>query len=113
MSNLVAGIIGGCAGLWLGILMISIVSVTRQAERENRAYRDGYRAGYDVGYEYGDKVGYESGYKVGIKWIKALKNNREPIDHNSLRVDVAPGPDSIRPNSQGILDSCGEGENEQ
>jgi hypothetical protein len=97
MSYVLTAIVSMVIGSALGILMISIASVTRQAERENRAYRDGYRAGYDVGYEYGDKVGYESGYKVGIKWIKALKNNREPIDPNPLRVDVAPGPDSIRP----------------
>jgi hypothetical protein len=70
MSNLVAGIIGGCAGLWLGILMISIVSVTRRTERENSIYREGFA----------------EGHRIGLRKGKALQ-----------RVDVAPGPDSIRP----------------
>ena len=60
-----------------------------------------YQEGYEIGYEYG--------YKVGVKWISTLRNNKvvlnqvEPVGdkitvgRNSSRVDVAPGPDSVRP----------------
>lgn len=74
-----------------------------EQERVEAKVRDAYEKGNDEGY--GD--GYDVGYRAGIKWRTALKNNRQSpvelvgdkitIDSNSLRVDVAPGPDSIRP----------------
>jgi hypothetical protein len=70
MSNWLAGIIGVLIGSALGILMISIVSVTRQVEQENSIYREGFA----------------EGHRIGLRKGKALQ-----------RVDVAPGPDSIRP----------------
>ena len=85
MSNLVAGIIGGCAGLWLGILMISIVSVTRQTERENDIYREGFAEGHRIGLRKGKVL------KIDAALYEELKARA------SERVDVAPGPDSIRP----------------
>ena len=81
MSNLVAGIIGGCTGLWLGILMISIVSVTRQTERENDIYREGFA----------------EGHRIGLRKGKVLKIDAALYEELKGRVDVAPGPDSIRP----------------
>ena len=62
--------------------MISIVSVTRKVEQENVIYKEGYTAGYKMGYTAGDR----DGYRAGIKRMSAFG-----------RVDVAPGPDSIRP----------------
>ena len=85
MSNLVAGIIGGCAGLWLGILMISIVSVTRRAEQENSTYRDGFAEGHRIGLRKGKVL------KIDAALYEELKARA------TGRVDVAPGPDSIRP----------------
>lgn len=70
MSNWLAGIIGVVIGSVLGILMISIVSVTRQVEQENSIYREGFA----------------EGHRIGLRKGKALQ-----------RVDIAPGPDSIRP----------------
>ena len=82
MSSWLAGIVGMCVGSALGILMISIVSVTRKVEQENVIYKEGYTAGYKMGYTAGDRDGYRS----GIKRMSAFG-----------RVDVSPGPDSIRP----------------
>lgn len=49
MSNWLAGIIGVVIGSALGILMISIVSVTRQVEQENSIYREGFAEGHRIG----------------------------------------------------------------
>ena len=77
MSNWLAGIIGVVIGSALGILMISIVSVTRQTERENDIYREGFA----------------EGHRIGLRKGKALQ-----------RVDTAPGFDSIRPSAAGVAD---------
>lgn len=84
MSNWLAGIIGVCVGSALGILMISIVSVTRQTERENDIYREGFA----------------DGHRMGLRKGKVLKIDAALYDELKARatgrVDVAPGPDSIR-----------------
>lgn len=69
MSNWLAGFIGAVIGSALSLLMISIVSVTRRVEQENSIYREGFA----------------EGHRIGLRKGKALQ-----------RVDVAPGPDSIR-----------------
>ena len=81
MSSWLAGIIGVLIGSMLGILMISIVSVTRQTERENDIYREGFADGHRMGLRKGKVL------KIDAALYKELKG----------RVDVAPGPDSIRP----------------
>ncbi len=85
MSNFAAGIIGVLIGSMLGILMISIVSVTRQTERENDIYREGFA----------------EGHRIGLRKGKVLKIDAALYDELKARatgrVDVAPGPDSIRP----------------
>ena len=75
MSSWLAGIIGMCVGSALGILAISIVSVTRRVEHENGIYREGFA----------------EGHRIGLRKGEELK-----IDAASERVDTAPGPDSIR-----------------
>ena len=100
MSNWLAGIIGGIIGAVLGGIVISCFALKAIRVAEKKAATQ-YRDGYEVGYEYG--------YKVGVKWISTLRDNKvvlnqvEPVGdkitvgRNSSRVDVAPGPDSIRP----------------
>ena len=81
MSNFAAGIIGVLIGSMLGILMISIVSVTRKVERENDIYREGFA----------------EGHRIGLRKGKVLKIDAALYEELKGRVDVAPGPDSIRP----------------
>ena len=85
MSNWVAGIVGVCVGSALGILMISIVSVTRQTERENDIFREGFAEGHRIGLRKGKVL------KIDTVLYEELKARA------TERVDVAPGPDSIRP----------------
>lgn len=99
MSNWLAGFIGAVIGSALSLLMISIVSVTRQVEQENSIYREGFAEGHRIGLRKGKVI------KIDEALYEELKARV------TERVDVGPGPDSIRANSQGILDSCGEGEN--
>jgi hypothetical protein len=49
MSSWLAGIVGMCVGSALGILIISLVSVTSQTERENDIYREGFAEGHRIG----------------------------------------------------------------
>ncbi len=72
MSNWLAGIIGMIIGSVIGILMISIVSINRRVEEESSIYREGFA----------------EGHRIGLQELKARATGR---------VDVAPGPDSIRP----------------
>ena len=85
MSSWLAGIVGVCVGSALGILMISIVSVTRQTEHENDIYREGFA----------------EGHRIGLRKGKVLKIDAALYDELKARatgrVDVSPGPDSIRP----------------
>ena len=84
MSSWLAGIIGMCVGSALGILMISIVSVTRQTERENDIYREGFAEGHRIGLRKGKVL------KIDAALYEELKARA------SERVDAAPGFDSIR-----------------
>ena len=85
MSYVLTAIVGMCVGSALGILMISIVSVTRQTERENDIFREGFA----------------EGHRIGLRKGKVLKIDAALHDELKARaterVDVAPGPDSIRP----------------
>ena len=81
MSSWLVGIVGVCVGSALGILMISIVSVTRKTERENDIYREGFA----------------DGHRMGLRKGKVLKIDAALYEELKGRVDVAPGPDSIRP----------------
>lgn len=65
MSYVLTAIVSMSIGVALGILMISLVSVTGQVERENSIYREGFAEGHRIG----------------------LQNGKEP-----QRVDVAPEP---------------------
>ena len=85
MSSWLAGIIGVCVGSALGILMISIASVTRQTERENDIYREGFAEGHRIGLRKGKVLKIDAALYEELKVIA------------SGRVDAAPGPDSIRP----------------
>ena len=85
MSNWLVGIIGGVIGSALGILMISIVSVTRQVEQENSIYREGFAEGHRIGLRNG------KARKIDAALYEELKARA------TERVDVAPGVDSIRP----------------
>ena len=94
MSSWLAGIVGMCVGSALGILMISIVSVTRQTERENDIYREGFAEGHRIGLRKG---------KV-LKIDAALYEELKVRVTESERVDVSPGVDSVR------LGKCTENE---
>ena len=84
----------------LGAIVTSCFALKAIRAAEKKASTQ-YQEGYEIGYEYG--------YKVGVKWINTLRNNKVKqspievvgekitIDPKSYRVDVAPGPDSIRP----------------
>ena len=75
MSKWLAGIVGMCVGSALGILMISIVSVTRQTERERDIYREGFA----------------DGHRMGLRKGKVLKIDAALYEELKGRVDVAPG----------------------
>ena len=85
MSSWLAGIVGMCVGSALGILMISIVSVSRKVEHENDIYREGFAEGHRIGLRKGKVL------KIDAALYEELKARA------TERVDVAPGPDSIRP----------------
>ena len=85
MSSWLAGIVGVLIGSMPGILMISVVSVTRQTERENNIYREGFADGHRIGLRKGKVL------KIDAALYEELKARA------SGRVDVAPGFDSIRP----------------
>ena len=74
MSSWLAGIIGMCVGSALGILMISIVSVTRQKERENDIFREGFA----------------EGHRIGLRKGKVLKIDAALYEELKGRVDVSP-----------------------
>ena len=80
MSSWLAGIIGIVIGSALCILMISIVSITRQTERENDIYREGFA----------------EGHRIGLRKGKVLKIDAVLYEKLKGRADVAPGFDSIR-----------------
>ena len=84
MSSWLAGIVGMCVGSALGILMISIVSVTRQTERENDIYREGFAKGHRIGLRKGKVL------KIDAALYEELKARA------SERVDIPPGNDSVR-----------------
>ena len=66
----------------LGAGLALLVRNSGNISAEERAFKDGMEHGYSEGYKAGDR----DGYRAGIKRMTAMK-----------RVDVAPGPDSIRP----------------
>ena len=84
MSSWLAGIVGMCVGSALGILMISLVSVTRQTERENDIYREGFAKGHRIGLRKGKVL------KIDAVLYEELKARA------SERVDTPPGNDSVR-----------------
>ena len=84
MSSWLAGIVGMCVGSALGILMISLVSVTRQTERENDIYREGFAKGHRIGLREGKVL------KIDAALYEELKARA------SERVDIPPGNDSVR-----------------
>jgi hypothetical protein len=73
-----------CVGSALGILMISLVSVTRQTERENDIYREGFAKGHRIGLREGKVL------KIDAALYEELKARA------SERVDIPPGNDSVR-----------------
>ena len=78
MSYILTAIVSMMFGAGLALLMRNSGNVAA----EERAFQDGMEHGYSEGYKAGDR----DGYRAGIKRMTAMK-----------RVDVAPGPDSIRP----------------
>lgn len=84
MSSWLAGIVGMCVGSALGILMISLVSVTRQTERESDIYHEGFDEGYRIGLRKGKVL------KIDAALYEELKARA------SERVDTPPGNDSVR-----------------
>ena len=78
MSYIITAIVSMMFGAGLALLMRN----SGNAAAEERAFKDGMERGYSEGYKAGDR----DGYRAGIKRMTAMK-----------RVDVAPGPDSIRP----------------
>ena len=78
MSYVLTAIISMIFGAGLALL----VRNSGNAAAEEQAFQDGKQAGYEAGYKCGDR----DGYRAGIKRMSALQ-----------RVDVSPGPDSIRP----------------
>lgn len=84
MSNWLAGFIGAVIGSALSLLMLSIVSVTRRVEQENSIYREGFAEGHRIGLRKGKVL------KIDAALYEELKARA------TGRVDVSPGPDSIR-----------------
>ena len=84
MSSWLAGIVGMCVGSVLGILIISIVSVTRQTERESDIYHEGFEEGHRIGLREGKVL------KIDAALYEELKARA------SERVDIPPGNDSVR-----------------
>jgi hypothetical protein len=84
MSSWLAGIVGMCVGSALGILMISLVSVTRQTERESDIYREGFAKGHRIGLRKGKVL------KIDAALYEELKARA------SERVETPPGNDSVR-----------------
>ena len=84
MSSWLAGIVGMYVGSALGIMIISIVSVTRQKERENDIYREGFAEGHRIGLRKGKVL------KIDAALYEELKARA------SERVDIPPGNDSVR-----------------
>lgn len=80
MSYVLTAIISMVFGAWLALLMRNSGNISA----EERAYNEGRQHGYEDGYKSGD----QDGYRAGIKWMSTLRKDR---------VDVGPGPDSIRP----------------
>lgn len=80
MSYVITAIVSMAIGAWLALLMRNSGNISA----EERAYKVGRQDGYEAGYKSGD----QDGYRAGIKWMSTLRKDR---------VDVAPGPDSIRP----------------
>ena len=68
----------------LGAGLALLVRNSGNAAAEEQAFKDGMEYGYSEGYKAGDR----DGFRAGIKRMSAIKNGR---------VDVSPGPDSIRP----------------
>ena len=93
MSSWLAGIVGMCVGSALGILMISLVSVTRQTERESDIYREGFAKGHRIGLRKGKVL------KIDAALYEELKARARE------RVDTPPGDDSCTAN-QCVL--CGQ-----
>ena len=101
MSYVLTAIISMIFGAGLSLLVRNSGNISA----EERAFKDGKQAGYEAGYKCGDR----DGYRAGIKWVTTLRDNKAKqspveivgdkitIDPKSYRVDVAPGPDSIRP----------------
>ena len=79
MSYVLTAIVSMMFGAGLALLMRN----SGNAAAEERAFQDGMECGYTEGYKAGDR----DGFRAGIKRMSAIKNGR---------VDVAPGPDSIR-----------------
>jgi hypothetical protein len=73
-----------CVGSALGILMISLVSVTRQTERESDIYREGFAKGHRIGLRKGKVL------KIDAALYEELKARA------SERVDIPPGGEVIR-----------------
>ena len=80
MSYVLTAIVSMVLGAGLALLMRNSGNISA----EERAYKVGRQDGYEAGYKSGD----QDGYRAGIKWVSTLRKDR---------VDVAPGPDSIRP----------------
>jgi hypothetical protein len=76
MSYVITAIIS----MILGAVLALLVRNSGNISAEERAFKDGREIGY--------AEGHRDGFREGIKRMSAIKNGR---------VDVAPGPDSIRP----------------
>ena len=76
MSYVLTAFISMIFGAGLALL----VRNSGNAAAEEQAFQDGMECGYTEGHR--------DGFRAGIKLMSAIKNGR---------VDVAPGPDSIRP----------------
>ena len=75
MKELVWMVICFCAGAIFALGMYALIADGAKIEREFDIYREGFAEGR------------RDGFREGVKRMSAIKNGR---------VDVAPGPDSIR-----------------
>ena len=78
MSYVITAIVSMIFGAVLALLVRNSGNISA----EEQAFKDGMQTGYSEGYKAGDR----DGYRAGAKRMSAFG-----------RVDVAPGPDSIRP----------------
>ena len=81
MKEFVLAAIYICIGAIIALGLYALIACGATKEREQAIYREGFA----------------EGHRIGLRKGKALKIDAALYEELKGRVDVAPGPDSIRP----------------